>query len=64
MAIAKKGRYYYGDSQSDLQEIVLDYSDYNKYKIDHFRDAVCSCGNKTRCPLFVGKITYIDYGKI
>lgn len=46
MAITKKDKYYYGDSQSDLHEVLLDYSEYNKYKIDHFRDAVCSCGNK------------------
>ena len=46
MALRKKGKFYYGDSQSDIREELIRYSQLNKYTAVHFVDAVCICGGK------------------
>ena len=46
MAITKKGKYYYGENQNDLREVLAEYSEEVRYPIDHFKDVSCSCGNK------------------
>ena len=45
MALRKKGKYYYGDSQLDIQDELLRYSKLNEYPTVHYADAVCVCGN-------------------
>ena len=47
MTVTKKGDYCYGDNLHDLQEVLLNYSDEVGYRIDHFKNALCSCGNAT-----------------
>ena len=46
MALRKKGKYYYGDSQLDIRDELLRYSKLNQYATDQYADAVCVCGNK------------------
>ena len=45
MALRKRDKYEYGDSQSDIREYLRDYSEEN-YPVAHFADAVCTCGAK------------------
>jgi hypothetical protein len=45
MALRRKGKFTYGDSQLDIREVLSGYSDRN-YPAEHYRDAVCSCGGK------------------
>lgn len=47
MAVIKRGKYRYGDSQGDLREEITRYSKANEYAAHHFADAVCRCGNQT-----------------
>lgn len=44
MALRKKGKWRYGDSQADIPEEILRYSKQNAYLAHHFADAVCKCG--------------------
>ncbi len=46
MALRKKGKFFYGDSQFDIREIVLNYSKKNGYPSSHYGDAACTCGSK------------------
>jgi len=46
MALKKRGKYRYGDSQADIRDEVLRYSKKNGYVADHFADAACRCGGK------------------
>lgn len=46
MALQKKGKYLYGDSQLDIQGELLRYSRANGYPAVHYADAVCVCGGK------------------
>jgi hypothetical protein len=46
MALKKRGKYRYGDSQADIREEVLRYSEANTYLANHFADAACPCGGK------------------
>ncbi len=46
MALHKKGKFYYGDSQADILEELSRYSQLNEYPAVHFADAVCICGGK------------------
>jgi len=48
MAVRKRGKYWYGDSQADVRTELVRYSAGNEYSIDHFAEAVCRCGG----PLF------------
>ena len=46
MALRKKGKYSYGDSQADIREELLSYSQANGYPAVHFANAVCVCGSQ------------------
>jgi hypothetical protein len=46
MALRKRGKYRYGDSQADIRDEVLRYSKTNVYLAHHFADAVCDCGGR------------------
>jgi hypothetical protein len=46
MALKKRGKYRYGDSQADIREELLRYSKSNAYPAEHFADALCKCGGK------------------
>ena len=46
MTLKKKGKYSYGDSQSDIRDELLRYSKENAYIAEHFADADCKCGGK------------------
>ncbi len=47
MAIVKRGKHWYGDSQADIRTELLRYSKRNTYVVHHFADAVCVCGGRT-----------------
>jgi len=44
MALKKRGKFRYGDSQADIRAEILRYSTSNEYVAEHFGDAVCVCG--------------------
>ena len=46
MALKKRGKYSYGDSQPDIRAEVQRYSKANEYLAHHFADCVCACGGK------------------
>src|SRR5580704_11993977 len=46
MALKKRGKYRYGDSQADIRAELLRYSKLNAYVADRFADPVCQCGGK------------------
>jgi len=46
MALEKRGKYHYGDSQADITDEIRRYSIKNEYVAEHFRDASCACGSK------------------
>jgi hypothetical protein len=46
MALRKRGKYRYGDTQADTRAEVLRYSRENGYVARHFADAVCACGGR------------------
>jgi len=46
MTLRSKGEHHYGDSQADLREELLGYSEANAYVAEHFADAVCGCGGR------------------
>ena len=52
MALRKRGKYRYGDSQADIRNEILRYSRGVKYLAQHYADAVCKCGG-TRFWLFL-----------
>jgi hypothetical protein len=47
MALVKRGKWRYGDSQADIRSELLRYSQLNAYPAQHFADAVCGCGGRT-----------------
>ena len=47
MALHKRGKHRYGDSQNDIRDEVLRYSQRNEYVAQHFADAICACGSRT-----------------
>jgi hypothetical protein len=47
MALKKRGKYSYGESQADIREELVRYSKANTYAVQHFADATCDCGGKT-----------------
>ena len=47
MALTKRGEYRYGESQADIRDELLRYSQVNGYRIHHFADAKCACGGST-----------------
>src|SRR5262245_5612974 len=46
MALRKKGKFRYGDSQADIRAELLRYSKGVGYRAEHFADAVCRCGGR------------------
>jgi hypothetical protein len=44
MALKKRGKYRYGDSQADIRQELLRYSKSNGYLTHHFAEARCRCG--------------------
>jgi hypothetical protein len=46
MALKKRGKYRYGDSQTDIRAEVRRYSKTNAYLAHHFADAICQCGGR------------------
>ena len=46
MALRKRGKWRYGDSQADLRVEVLRYSQKVGYPAEHYADAVCRCGGR------------------
>jgi hypothetical protein len=44
MALKKRGKHRYGESQADIREELLRYSKANAYVVQHFADAKCTCG--------------------
>ena len=46
MALRKRGKWRYGDSQADIRAEILRYSKEVGYHAEHFADAACRCGGK------------------
>ncbi len=46
MALTMRGKYSYGESQADIREELLRYSEANGYRIKHFAEAECGCGGR------------------
>jgi hypothetical protein len=46
MALRKRGKWRYGDSQADIRAEILRYSKGVKYLAHHYADAVCKCGGR------------------
>ena len=44
MALRKRGRHFYGDSQADIRPELGRYSRSNTYVVHHFKDETCACG--------------------
>jgi hypothetical protein len=44
MALKKRGKHWYGDSQTDIRDEVRRYSEATGYPAQYFADARCSCG--------------------
>jgi hypothetical protein len=47
MTLRKSGKHYYGDSQDDIRDEMLRYSQLNEYVVQHFANAICACGTRT-----------------
>lgn len=43
MALRKKGKWRYGDSQADIRTEIVRYSKGEGYLAEHFADCVCAC---------------------
>jgi hypothetical protein len=46
MALRKRGKWWYGDSQADIRDEILRYSKGVTHHAHHFADAVCKCGRR------------------
>ena len=46
MALKKRGKFRYDDTQDDIRAELLRYSKTNEYLVHHFADAICECGSK------------------
>src|SRR4051794_23721003 len=46
MALAKRGKHWYGDDQADIRAELVRYSERIGYPAQHFADAVCRCGSR------------------
>jgi hypothetical protein len=44
MALRKRGKWRYGDSQADIRDEILRYSKGVTYLAHHYADAACTCG--------------------
>ena len=47
MALRKKGKWRYGDSQADIRAELARVGKLNEYVPTQFADAKCSCGGRT-----------------
>jgi hypothetical protein len=47
MALRKKGKWWYGDDQSDIRDELVRVGKLNEYVPTQFADAKCTCGNRT-----------------
>jgi hypothetical protein len=46
MALRKRGKWRYGDTQADIRKEILRYSEENEYVAEHFANAICKCRGK------------------
>jgi len=46
MALRKRGKWRYGDSQADIRAEILRYSKEAGYPAKHYADAVCACSGR------------------
>jgi hypothetical protein len=46
MALTKRGKHRYGDTQEDIRAEIVRYSTENGYLAQHFADAICKCGGR------------------
>ncbi|MGL6073535.1 MAG: hypothetical protein ACRC8S_05155 [Fimbriiglobus sp.] len=46
MALQKRGKWRYGDSQTDISAEIARYSKEVGYLAEHFADALCHCGGR------------------
>jgi hypothetical protein len=46
MALKKRGKHRYGDSQLDIREEISRFSIENKFLTDRYADSVCKCGGR------------------
>ena len=49
MALRKRGKWRYGDSQADIRDEILRYSK-REYPSHYYADAVCKCGGRAVSP--------------
>ena len=47
MALKKRGKYWYGDSQADIRDELMRFGKLNAYVPTQFADARCRCGGTT-----------------
>jgi hypothetical protein len=46
MALTRRGDRCHGESQADIREELLRYSQVNGYRADHFAECKCACGGR------------------
>lgn len=46
MALQKRGKWRYGESQTDIRTEIIRYSETVGYRAEYFADAICECGGK------------------
>jgi hypothetical protein len=46
MALRKRGKWWYGESQADIRDEILRSSKGVEYPAHHYADAVCGCGGR------------------
>lgn len=46
MALRKRGKWWYSDSQTDIRAEIIRYSKMVGYLAEYFADAMCSCGGR------------------
>ena len=45
MTLTQKQGYWYGENHADIEAELARYSKKNGYEINHFKNAICKCGN-------------------
>jgi hypothetical protein len=46
VALRKRGKWWYGDKQTDIRDEILRFSKGVEYHAHHYADAVCQCGGR------------------
>ena len=46
MALTKRGKHWFGESQADIRTELLRFSKVNEEEAHHFADAICTCGGR------------------